>query len=522
MSDIVSGAPFCPPSNLVVADLQQEDVGIVITKQKVSGFEEMKNEERTSMDSILSNVQIDLVEALKNLDRQEPPKRPNVLVCGYTGSGKTTLIKAILGDVVPEDAIGAGLPQTAGYELYVNEGGHIAIYDSKGTEQGDSLEDFKRNTTRFIDETRKCKNADEHINLAWYVISGDGDRIQDFDRSLIKDISSIAPVIVVITKNDITKDDTRESFKRILTEEEGIDSNHVIFTSCPDDKPSEGCKILVEESIKLLPDACRLEFIRSQVCDARSKIEAEMERILKAATRPLIDFKDVRDKLSQWFQSGKKGTDQAVEWIGERLPWTDAYKKKREELLSFKKKVYVVGAIMTTFLLILWRVLGCLQEGHYSLSYIGLDVLAFTGSIIAAIGTIILCAVAFQRSKILGGVITVLMLTILAILAWIMGEHLVAKGFPVAYVLIGCLKYLVFFLVPACLIHFFLMMFGSRFEDYYAHNKKKLPHNFYGACRCWTALTASWIDITHEALGILRQNPKRTLKAVWNFFWPWS
>lgn len=475
-----------------------------------------------SINDTLSKLSVDLIEAWKKLDQKEPPQRPNVLVCGYTGSGKTTLIKAILGDVVPEDAIGAGLPQTTGYELYVNEGGHIAIYDSRGSELGDLLEDFKRNTIRFIDETRKCKNADEHIHLAWYVISGAEGRIQDFDRSLIKDISSIAPVIVVITKNESTHCKTRESFKQILIEEEGIDPERVIFTSCPDGKPSEGCQQLVEESIKLLPEACRLEFIRAQVCDARSKIEAEMERILKAATRPLIDFKDVRDKLSQWFQSGKKGTDQAIEWIGERLPWTETYKKKQKELLSFKKKVYVAGAIMTTFLLILWRVLGCLQEGHYSLSYIGLDVLAFTGSIIAAIGTIILCALAFQRSKILGGVITVLILTILAILAWIMGEHLVAKGFPVAYVLIGCLKYLVFFLVPACLIHFFLMMFGSRFEDYYAHNKKKLPHNFYGACRCWTALTASWIDITHEALSILRQNPMRTLKAVWNFFWPWS
>ena len=177
-----------------------------MAKQKVSGLEEMNDEEHASINDILSDVQVDLVESLKTLDRQEPPKRPNVLVCGYTGSGKTTLIKAILGDVVPEDAIGAGLPQTTGYKLYVNEGGHIAIYDSKGTEQGDALEDFKRNTTRFINETRKCKDADEHINLAWYVISGTGDRIQDFDLSLIKDISSIAPIIVVITKNDITKD----------------------------------------------------------------------------------------------------------------------------------------------------------------------------------------------------------------------------------------------------------------------------------------------------------------------------
>lgn len=38
-------------------------------------------------------------------------KRPNILVCGYTGSGKSSLIKAILGEVVPDTAIGDGKPK---------------------------------------------------------------------------------------------------------------------------------------------------------------------------------------------------------------------------------------------------------------------------------------------------------------------------------------------------------------------------------------------------------------------------
>ena len=519
-SGVVSGVPPCLSSSQPAIGLQREDVSIAITKQKMNGFEEMNNGGFTSIDGILSDVQVDLVAALKNLDQQEPPKRPNVLVCGYTGSGKTTLIKAILGDVVPEDAIGAGLPQTAGYELYVNEGGHIAIYDSKGTEQGDSLEDFKRNTTRFIDETRKCKNAGEHINLAWYVISGAGDRIQDFDRSLIKDISSIAPVIVVITKNDITKDNTRESFKRILAEEVGIDSDHVIFTSCPDGKPSEGCKSLVAESIKLLPDACRLEFIRSQVCDARSKIEAEMERILKAATRPLIDL----DKIGKFFQSGKEGITNVLEWANERLPWTKAYQKRQEELANFKKKVYIAGTIMTVGLLALWRILACVQEGHYSLSYIGVDLLVFIGSILAIIGTVALCALAFIHTKLLGWTVLFLIMSILAGVGWLIGESLLEKGFAVAYVSIGFAKYLVFFLVPACLGNLFLMVYGSTFEDYYNKNGRSLRLNFYGACRCWLSLTAGWIDttknITTVAWGILKRNPRKAIRAVLEYFKP--
>ena len=472
-----------------------------------------------SINDTLSKLSVDLIEAWKKLDQEEPPQRPNVLVCGYTGSGKTKLIKAILGDVVPEDAIGAGLPQTTGYELYVNEGGHIAIYDSRGSELGGLLEDFKRNTTRFIDETRKCKNADEHINLVWYVISG-VDNIQDFHRTLIKDISSIAPVIVVITKKEITHDEKRESLKQVLIEEEGIDPERVIFTSCPDGKPSEGCQQLVEESIKLLPEACRLEFIRAQVCDARSKIEAEMERILKAATRPLIDV----DRIGKFFQSGKEGITNVLEWANERLPWTKAYQKRQEELANFKKKVYIAGTIMTVGLLALWRILACVQECHYSLSYIGADLLVFIGSILAIIGTVALCALAFIHTKLLGWTVLFLIMSILAGVGWLIGESLVGKGFAVAYVSIGFAKYLVFFLVPACLGNLFLMVYGSTFEDYYNKNGRSLRLNFYGACRCWLSLTAGWIDttknITTVAWGILKRNPRKAIRAVLEYFKP--
>ena len=45
-------------------------------------------------------------------------KRPNILVCGYTGSGKSSLIKAILGDVVPAAAIGDGKPKTMDLDHY--------------------------------------------------------------------------------------------------------------------------------------------------------------------------------------------------------------------------------------------------------------------------------------------------------------------------------------------------------------------------------------------------------------------
>ena len=56
-------------------------------------------------------------------------KRPNILVCGYTGSGKTSLIRSVLGSIVEESKIGNGLPVTMGYDKYEND--QIVIWDSK-------------------------------------------------------------------------------------------------------------------------------------------------------------------------------------------------------------------------------------------------------------------------------------------------------------------------------------------------------------------------------------------------------
>ena len=53
--------------------------------------------------------------------RQEMGKRPNILICGYTGSGKSSLTKAILGDIVPDNAIGHGAPKTMGFDCFEND-----------------------------------------------------------------------------------------------------------------------------------------------------------------------------------------------------------------------------------------------------------------------------------------------------------------------------------------------------------------------------------------------------------------
>ena len=100
--------------------------------------------------------------------RKQCYKRPNILVCGYTGSGKSSLVKAILGDIVPDDAIGEGKPKTMGYDCYQNE--LVCIWDSKGLELGETEEQFTNETHNFIRERQNDPNVDNHVHLIWYTI----------------------------------------------------------------------------------------------------------------------------------------------------------------------------------------------------------------------------------------------------------------------------------------------------------------------------------------------------------------
>lgn len=473
-------------------------------------MKESSNVITSTLSGVFDDLQTNLNEELKRLDQETGEERPNILICGSTGSGKTTLIKAILGDVVPDDAVGAGLPRTKDFLFYENKDKNVAVYDSQGCEQGQTFEAFWTRIKEFIDGTRQDERAGKSIHLIWYGIDGTLGRIQPFDSEFIKSVSKIAPVIVVILKNDATKEDARQEFKKILIEEEGIPQDRLIFTSGKTEENTDnGCKELVSESIKLLPEACRLKFIRSQICDVQSKIKAEVDRLFKAATRPLIDS----DQIRQLILSGKEKTQDTIDWISEKLPWTDKYKEIQEVREDFKKKVYVAGAIMTTFLLIVWRVLGCLQDGHYGIAYIGIDLSMFVGGILAVIGVIVLVGLSFKKSKVLGGGVSFLILALVGVLSWGLGNTLVSRGFAMNYVLLGCLRYLVFFLVPACLVNLFLVWRGRRFEDYYAAHRKKLPKGFWGAIRCWLSLTAGWIDITKEALGLIKN--KHALRVAW-------
>ena len=205
-------------------------------------------------------------------------KRPNILVCGYTGSGKSSLVKAILGDVVPDSAIGDGAPKTMGYDCYEND--LVKIWDSKGLELGETEESFTEETRRFVRSRQDDPNVDNHIHLVWYTIQGPGARVSPCDKNLIKNIFNTKNVIVVITKIDITSPKQKSALQQVIMES-GVPADRIIFT-CNEEGGAQGCKELMNLSYAMLPEAYKDAFMEAQRIDREAKIQAVRDKAGKA------------------------------------------------------------------------------------------------------------------------------------------------------------------------------------------------------------------------------------------------
>lgn len=205
------------------------------------------------------------LELLRRFIKSSNCKRPNVLVLGYTGAGKTSLIQGIFGKaIVPDDRISAGMPKTPFFDCYENK--NIKIYDSKGLEPGEKESIFLAGVKDFMRSIQEDRCIDNHIHLVWYLIQGVGARVTPCDLRLIKGIS-LENTIVVISKVDCTPENAVDALKYEISKS-GIKMDRIVTCSDSDPKTLIGLENLTYE---MLPSGYKSAWSSAQIVNFERK-----------------------------------------------------------------------------------------------------------------------------------------------------------------------------------------------------------------------------------------------------------
>ena len=152
--------------------------------------------------------------------------KPVILVCGKSGSGKTSLIQAVTGpETVPDSAIGTGLPVTKGIHVY--ETAVATFVDAEGMEPGQTVEEYLAFLHGEMVRRLDRGAADEVITAVWYCIDGSGGRVQDADRRIVASFGWKA--FVVVTKSECFR--KKEEYEKLRREIGDIPDGRVALVS---------------------------------------------------------------------------------------------------------------------------------------------------------------------------------------------------------------------------------------------------------------------------------------------------
>mmetsp|Transcript_23475 Transcript_23475/g.40131 ORF Transcript_23475/g.40131 Transcript_23475/m.40131 type:complete len:421 (-) Transcript_23475:16-1278(-) len=158
------------------------------------------------------------------IDRVE---KPNVLVAGTTGAGKSSIVNAIFGSSVTE--VGHGVPVTSHFMRIEPPDKAVVIYDSRGLEDG-FHEEFIADTRQFFDSMREKPHLKDQIHVIWYVINCASGRFEPFEVKLIREIFAPTPVIFILNKADVASAEQLNLLENLISSHNFENSKGVFRT----------------------------------------------------------------------------------------------------------------------------------------------------------------------------------------------------------------------------------------------------------------------------------------------------
>eukprot|EP01126_Amoeba_proteus_P033389 TRINITY_DN3279_c0_g1_i7.p1 TRINITY_DN3279_c0_g1~~TRINITY_DN3279_c0_g1_i7.p1 ORF type:complete len:552 (+),score=107.38 TRINITY_DN3279_c0_g1_i7:149-1804(+) len=237
---------------------------------------------------------IELVRHLEDAYRavSNSLSKPNVLVTGITGSGKSSLINSMFGRKVAET--GSGVPITQHFTKYESDDLKTVIYDSKGLEHGQYM-NFIKSTKAFFDE--HSATSKDAIHVVWYIVNTAHTRFEPFEQELCEELFSDIPVFFLLNKSDISTEQDRNELRRII---EGMN-----LSNCCGILDVIGCPTMKMKSYDICPkchsdDVTERRKVASMRCESCGYTESllmdnGLEKVIKASLEVMPEV--VRDNF---------------------------------------------------------------------------------------------------------------------------------------------------------------------------------------------------------------------------------
>lgn len=230
-------------------------------------------------------------------------KKPNILLAGVTGAGKSSLCNAVFGEDLAD--VNVGLPVTQHFQKYEPKNKPVVIYDSKGLELSEA-ESFIKETGKFFKDLQLKTDVHEHIHCIWYVVNAGRARFEDFEAELVKEVFNPTPVIFVLNKADLADAKQLKALQNTIRDHKFPNSSGCFITVssrtnfsqgwCPNClhndvfideetkelectecglftklEPSFGLDQIIQHTVSILPELAKDAFLYSQTASITEK-----------------------------------------------------------------------------------------------------------------------------------------------------------------------------------------------------------------------------------------------------------